>query len=90
MAETFDCKYTEVSAALNANIDELLVGTLTQIRLHMRIPFTTISFPGKEKRSANQKEKDKPKPQTGARGFFAKLFRRSRRKKKPCENLYTL
>lgn len=33
MATSFECKYTETSAALNHNVDELLVGILTQIRL---------------------------------------------------------
>ncbi|XP_005090339.1 GTP-binding protein GEM [Aplysia californica] len=92
VAETYDCKYTETSAALNHYVDELLVGILTQIRLHMRIPFTTISFPGKEQRNEDGDRKEKPRsPMKGPRGFFAKLFRRSGRKKlKPCENLYTL
>ena len=33
MASSYDCKYAETSAALNHNVDELLVGILTQIRL---------------------------------------------------------
>ena len=33
MATSYDCKYTEVSASLDHNVDELLVGILTQIRL---------------------------------------------------------
>lgn len=33
LATSFDCKYTETSASLNHNVDELLVGILTQIRL---------------------------------------------------------
>ena len=33
MASSYNCKYTETSAALNHNVDELLVGVLTQIRL---------------------------------------------------------
>ncbi|XP_055892818.1 GTP-binding protein GEM-like [Biomphalaria glabrata] len=89
VSETYDCKYVEISAALNHHMDELLVGILTQIRLHMRIPFTTISFPGKESRSNDRKEKKKAF--RGPRGFFSRLFRRAGRKKpKPCENLYAL
>ncbi|CAB4068128.1 unnamed protein product [Lepeophtheirus salmonis] len=34
-ATSYDCKYTETSATLNHNVDELLVGTLTQIRLKL-------------------------------------------------------
>uniref|UniRef100_A0A0B6Z5E0 Small monomeric GTPase n=2 Tax=Arion vulgaris TaxID=1028688 RepID=A0A0B6Z5E0_9EUPU len=89
VAETYDCKYTEISAALNHFVDELLVGILTQIRLHMSIPFTTISFPGKGSKSDDRKERRKVLK--GPRGFFSRLFKRSSRKKlKPCENLHTL
>lgn len=89
MAETYDCKYTETSAALNHYVDELLVGILTQIRLHMRIPFTTISFPGKEPRPDDPKERRRS--MKGPRGFLSRLFKRgSRKKMKPCENLYAL
>ena len=35
IASSFDCKYTETSASLNHNVDELLVGILKQIRLKM-------------------------------------------------------
>lgn len=33
IASSYDCKYAETSASLNHNVDELLVGILTQIRL---------------------------------------------------------
>ena len=33
MALRYDCKYTETSVVLNNGVDELLAGTLTQIRL---------------------------------------------------------
>ncbi len=36
MAETFNCKYIEVSAILNHKVDDLLVGTLKQIRMNPR------------------------------------------------------
>ncbi|RUS86855.1 hypothetical protein EGW08_005392 [Elysia chlorotica] len=89
VAETYDCKYTEASAALNHYMDELLVGVLTQIRLHMRIPFTTISFPGKDQQK--QERKERKRALRGPGGFFSRLFRRASRKKtKPCENLYIL
>ncbi|XP_059156716.1 GTP-binding protein REM 1-like [Physella acuta] len=85
VAETYDCKYAEVSASLNHHLDELLVGILTQIRLHMRIPFTTISFPGKEPRA------EKTRPVKGPRSFFMRLFRRyGRKSERPCENLHVL
>jgi Rad/Gem-related GTP binding protein 1 len=33
MATSYDCKFIETSVAINHNVDELLVGILTQIRL---------------------------------------------------------
>ena len=36
VANTYKSKYTETSAALNHNVDELLVGILTQIRLKLQ------------------------------------------------------
>ncbi|KAL8569094.1 hypothetical protein ACOMHN_054240 [Nucella lapillus] len=33
VAATYDCKYIETSVVLNHNVDELLVGIVTQIRL---------------------------------------------------------
>ncbi len=33
MALRYECKYTETSVVLNNGVDELLAGTLTQIRL---------------------------------------------------------
>lgn len=35
MASSYECKYAETSASLNHNVDELLVGILTQIRLKL-------------------------------------------------------
>eukprot|EP00095_Tigriopus_kingsejongensis_P003006 maker-scaffold170_size291898-snap-gene-0.14 protein:Tk03006 transcript:maker-scaffold170_size291898-snap-gene-0.14-mRNA-1 annotation:"flocculation protein flo11-like isoform x1" len=35
LATSYDCKYSETSASLNHNVDELLVGILTQIRLKL-------------------------------------------------------
>ena len=33
LAKSYDCKYVEVSAALDHNVDTLLVGIVQQIRL---------------------------------------------------------
>ena len=35
MAEHYNCKYTEASASMNMQVDDLLVGILKQIRLHI-------------------------------------------------------
>lgn len=38
MATSYDCKYIETSAGINHNVNELLVGILTQIRLKLENP----------------------------------------------------
>ncbi|KAL1501918.1 hypothetical protein ABEB36_007150 [Hypothenemus hampei] len=38
MATAYDCKYIETSVGINHNVDELLVGILTQIRLKLENP----------------------------------------------------
>ncbi|CAO1373432.1 unnamed protein product [Diamesa serratosioi] len=38
MATAYDCKYIETSVGINHNVDELLVGLLTQIRLKLENP----------------------------------------------------
>ncbi|PVD21281.1 hypothetical protein C0Q70_19452 [Pomacea canaliculata] len=93
VATTFDCKYVETSAALNHYVDELLVGIISQIRLQLSIPFTTIFFPGKE---AGKRRKSKKPLCKGPRGFLNKLFRRGGfgnhggKKDKAVDDLYTL
>ena len=37
LAISYDCKYVEVSAALDHNVDTLLVGIVKQIRLKMTV-----------------------------------------------------
>lgn len=41
MATSYDCKYIETSVGINHNVDELLVGVLTQIRLKLENPEKT-------------------------------------------------
>lgn len=38
IATAYDCKYIETSVGINHNVDELLVGILTQIRLKLENP----------------------------------------------------
>ncbi|KAK7114267.1 hypothetical protein V1264_000352 [Littorina saxatilis] len=85
LATTFDCKYAETSASLNHYVDELLVGIITQIRLQLSIPFTTIFFPHKDSKRKNKKALCK-----GPKGFFSRLFKRgshSGKKDKGVDNL---
>ncbi|KAK7498109.1 hypothetical protein BaRGS_00010697, partial [Batillaria attramentaria] len=92
VATTFDCKYAETSAALNHYVDELLVGIVSQIRLQLSIPFTTIFFPGKEAK----RRKEKKALCKGPKGFLTRLFRRGgfgshgTKKEKAVDNLYEL
>lgn len=41
MATAYDCKYIETSVGINHNVDELLVGLLSQIRLKLENPEKT-------------------------------------------------
>lgn len=41
LATSYDCKYIETSVGINHNVDELLVGLLTQIRLKLENPERT-------------------------------------------------
>ena len=38
VADLYECKYIEISAILNHKVDDLLVGTLKQIRLNLEQP----------------------------------------------------
>ncbi|XP_034230159.1 uncharacterized protein LOC117638997 [Thrips palmi] len=51
-ATSYDCKFIETSVAINHNVDELLVGILTQIRLKLQDPERTRSI--FRKRSASR------------------------------------
>lgn len=38
LATSYDCKFIETSVGINHNVDELLVGLLSQIRLKLENP----------------------------------------------------
>lgn len=38
MASAYDCKFIETSVGINHNVDELLCGILSQIRLKLKNP----------------------------------------------------
>lgn len=46
MATSFDCKYIETSVGINHNVDELLVGILTQIIYRNNLPASKLYGPG--------------------------------------------
>lgn len=65
MATSYDCKYIETSVGINHNVDELLVGILTQIRLKLENPEKTRDL--FRKRSSSKKNLNRNKsPASGA------------------------
>ncbi|XP_076370812.1 uncharacterized protein LOC143256885 isoform X2 [Tachypleus tridentatus] len=75
LARKVDAKFIETSAAVNHNVDELLVGIVSQIRLRMRLNNDT-------------NDACRPKRMGGkARGLMSKLFHRCELKARSCDNL---
>ena len=88
MAVRYDCKYIEVSAVLNLKVDELLAGTLKQIRLST----TRVA-----KRQRKKQHKCIPSDseqlscmQSAARGLVGKIFKKSPTMFNSCDNLLVL
>jgi len=104
MATSYDCKFIETSVGINHNVDELLVGILTQIRLKQENPERARDL--FRKRSCSRKKNRNKSPLGGAAGH--KPYRGSRTstslkvksllgkvwtrdsKSKSCENLHVL
>ncbi|XP_023012297.2 uncharacterized protein [Leptinotarsa decemlineata] len=65
MATSYDCKYIETSVGINHNVDELLVGILSQIRLKLENPERSRDL--FRKRSSSKKNLNRNKsPASGA------------------------
>ncbi|XP_056638579.1 uncharacterized protein LOC130446379 [Diorhabda sublineata] len=65
MATSYDCKYIETSVGINHNVDELLVGILSQIRLKLENPERSRDI--FRKRSSSKKNLNRNKsPASGA------------------------
>ncbi|KAH3773386.1 GTP-binding protein REM 2-like [Dreissena polymorpha] len=82
-ANSYNCKYIETSAALNHNIDELLAGVLSQIRLKQYGPCPTVVSPEQKK---GQQKGLTSALKTAIRGVFGG----KKHKVKGCENLYEI
>ncbi|KAG5307684.1 RAD protein, partial [Acromyrmex insinuator] len=74
MATSYDCKFIETSVGINHNVDELLVGLLTQIRLKLENPERTREMFRKRSRKNRSKsplgscsENNSPKKYRGSR-----------------------
>ncbi|XP_032678904.1 uncharacterized protein LOC116847715 isoform X2 [Odontomachus brunneus] len=104
MATSYDCKFIETSVGINHNVDELLVGLLTQIRLKLENPERTRDVFRKRSRKNRSKsplgscsENNSPKKYRGSRtsaslkvrNLLDKVWARDS-KSKSCENLHVL
>ncbi|XP_044587064.1 uncharacterized protein LOC123266732 isoform X3 [Cotesia glomerata] len=104
MAISYDCKFIETSVGINHNVDELLVGLLTQIRLKLENPERTRDLFHKRSRKNRSRsplgscsENNSPKKYRGSRtsaslkvrSLLGKVWARDS-KSKSCENLHVL
>uniref|UniRef100_A0A2S2R9I7 GTP-binding protein REM 1 n=1 Tax=Sipha flava TaxID=143950 RepID=A0A2S2R9I7_9HEMI len=101
MATRYDCKFIETSVIINYNVDELLVGILTQIRLKLDQP----PEHGVSRSSSMRKRSKSPLANCGptfkkyrgsrtstslrVKGLLSKVWARDS-KSKSCENLHVL
>lgn len=101
MATRYDCKFIETSVIINYNVDELLVGILTQIRLKLDQP----PEHGVSRTSSMRKRSKSPLANCGptfkkyrgsrtstslrVKGLLSKVWARDS-KSKSCENLHVL
>lgn len=100
MATSYDCKFIETSVGINHNVDELLVGILTQIRLKLDNP-PDPSIPrdqyNAKKRSRSPLGNCAPRLYRGSRTSASLRVRKIlskvwsiNSKSKSCENLHVL
>ena len=83
IADKLDIKYIETSVGFNHNVDELLVGIVTQIRLKRAQPLATQTT---MKKFIARSMKFTSK----ARGFMDRLLQKCDLKTKSCDNLNVL
>lgn len=84
LACTFRAKFIEISVGINHNVDELLVGILTQIRLKV------LHFEEGGHTQQWYKSRGMVKASMKARQMFTWLFGKEDSKFKNCENLHIL
>lgn len=98
MATSYDCKFIETSVGINHNVDELLVGILTQIRLKLDNPPDSSQPYTSRRRSRSplggqQGFRKYRGTRTSAslkvKGLLSKVWARDS-KSKSCENLHVL
>ncbi|XP_060534784.1 GTP-binding protein REM 1 isoform X2 [Cylas formicarius] len=84
LACTFRAKFVEISVGINHNVDELLVGILTQIRLKV------LNYDDDGRQQQWYKSRGVVKASMKARQMFTWLFGKEDSKFKNCENLHIL
>ncbi|XP_054274322.1 uncharacterized protein LOC128994092 isoform X1 [Macrosteles quadrilineatus] len=95
MATAYDCKFIETSVGINHNVDELLVGILTQIRLKLDNPPET-HYARRRSRSPmsggpgfRKYRGQRTSASLKVKGLLSKVWARDS-KSKSCENLHVL
>ncbi|KAG8300694.1 hypothetical protein J6590_070722 [Homalodisca vitripennis] len=98
MATAYDCKFIETSVGINHNVDELLVGILTQIRLKLDNPADGGQQYGSRRRSRSpmgvgpgfrKYRGQRTSASLKVKGLLSKVWARDS-KSKSCENLHVL
>lgn len=96
MARSYDCKFIETSVGINHNVDELLVGILTQIRLKIqqamkprRNKSPLGSCMGKDNESPKKWRNSRLSASLKVKGLLGRVWARDS-KSKSCENLHVL
>ncbi|XP_069991865.1 uncharacterized protein [Penaeus vannamei] len=92
LAMTYECKFIEVSAGIDHNVDELLVGILTQIRLKNKVLSSEnqeAPGSGSEGSPTATQQRMRHKNSFRVKGILNKLLNKDR-KTKSCENLHVL
>ncbi|XP_067650897.1 ras-related protein Ral-A-like [Haliotis asinina] len=83
-ASRCDCKCVETSAALNYNVDNLVVGMLAQIRIKLKPQMQLGSLHTQEQDPSKEFPKGKKKKLLS---FLSRFFKQARRRVRSCENL---
>ena len=90
-AEKYDCKYIEVSAAIDHKVDDLLVGILKQIRL---IKERNENAAKGNRRKSQPKVRPRPEEMCcllrAKQNVLGRLLRSGKYTSKSCDNLYVL
>lgn len=86
LAKDRGCKFIETSVAINHQVDELLVGTLTQIRMKMKVADKL----RKKRESQGCNRRSSIYNGSKASGVLKKILRRACLNSKSCDNLHVL